>query len=143
MMEAPYMAASEMAFLRTFLFLFRKKLTVMGIIGQTQGVSSAAKPQINPFRKILHSDELPSCCEPNEFNSSVTGAQSSSLSAATGAGDDTESRERFSTGTVAASGVPDPASRVDAATVIIFGRFVELKENSLGSGGVQLWSSQA
>ena len=35
---------------------FRKKLTVMGMMGQTQGVSNATKPPSNPSRKILQID---------------------------------------------------------------------------------------
>ena len=102
----------------------------MGIIGQTHGVIKAAKPHNNPFRKMLHSDEPPSFCEPNEFNSSVTGVQSSSLStstvAVTGADATDESGERFSNGTITAPGVP--ASPADAATVTVLGKSVDLKK---------------
>ena len=44
--DKPYTAAWLIAFLR-LLFFFKKKLTVRGIIGQTQGVRSASKPPKN------------------------------------------------------------------------------------------------
>ncbi len=65
---------------RLFLFLFKKKLTVMGIIGHTQGVSKAANPQIKPFRKMLQRDESYLFSVPPALSSSTTGAQSISLS---------------------------------------------------------------
>ena len=62
MMAKPYNIASRLPW-AFFSDLFRKKLTVMGIIGQTQGVNNAKKPPANPAKKINHkeiSPELPS-----------------------------------------------------------------------------------
>ncbi|MBQ5393348.1 MAG: hypothetical protein IIU52_05930, partial [Bacteroidaceae bacterium] len=41
---------------RLSLLRFKKKLTVMGIMGHTQGVSKASKPPPIPIRKIQKSD---------------------------------------------------------------------------------------
>ena len=75
MMDKPYKMASPIALCRLCCF-FRKKLTVRGIMGQTQGVSNANNPPINPDMKI-NQREL-SC---NNFSvliarsSSTTGCQ--------------------------------------------------------------------
>src|ERR1700757_1534149 len=45
--------ASLIAPLR-FLLRFKKKLTFIGIMGNTQGVINAAKPKPMPFKKINH-----------------------------------------------------------------------------------------
>lgn len=42
------------------LLFFVKKLTVIGIIGNTQGVSSAANPDKNAIKKIVNKPELDS-----------------------------------------------------------------------------------
>ncbi|MEB3029885.1 hypothetical protein VJI72_08850, partial [Parvimonas micra] len=39
-----------------FLLLFRKKLTVTGISGNTQGVIIASKPVTRQIRKIFHNE---------------------------------------------------------------------------------------
>src|SRR6185312_5533811 len=39
------------------LLRFKKKLTFIGIIGNTQGVISAAKPKPMPFKRINHQGE--------------------------------------------------------------------------------------
>ena len=49
--DAPYVQASRMPFFLSLL-RFRKKLTVIGIIGHTQGVNNASNPPINPVTKI-------------------------------------------------------------------------------------------
>ena len=49
--EIPYVTASRMAFERSLLRL-RKKLTVMGMIGHTQGVRRARNPPAKPARKM-------------------------------------------------------------------------------------------
>ena len=38
---------------------FKKKLTVIGIIGHTQGVKIASSPPNSPSRKINHNDLSP------------------------------------------------------------------------------------
>ena len=74
--------ASCMPLRRLSLLRFRKKLTVMGIMGHTQGVSSASKPPARPIRKIQASEvsawfaTLSSDC-----NWSVTGAHRSLVTA--------------------------------------------------------------
>ena len=55
-MDIPYVPASRIAFERSLLRL-RKKLTVIGMIGHTHGVSSARNPPTNPAKKIYKSDE--------------------------------------------------------------------------------------
>ena len=49
--EAPYVHASRIPFFLSFV-RFRKKLTVIGIIGHTQGVNNANSPPANPVRNI-------------------------------------------------------------------------------------------
>ena len=49
--EAPYVHASRIPFFLSLL-RFKKKLTVMGMIGQTQGVNKASNPPINPAKKM-------------------------------------------------------------------------------------------
>ena len=51
-MLIPYVTASRMAFPRDW-FRFRKKLTVIGIIGQMQGISTASNPPRKPKRKMV------------------------------------------------------------------------------------------
>ena len=43
------------------LLRFRKKLTVIGIIGHTHGVNKASNPPMNPAKKIYIQER--SCCE--------------------------------------------------------------------------------
>ena len=50
-MDAPYVQASRIPFFLSLL-RFRKKLTVIGIIGHTQGVNNANRPPTNPVIKI-------------------------------------------------------------------------------------------
>ena len=56
--ENPYIIASLTEFTRE-VFFFKKKLTVSGIIGHTQGVSSASNPPKNPPKNIYQNE-----CEP-------------------------------------------------------------------------------
>ena len=74
------MAASTTDLRRLPLFL-RKKLTVIGIIGHTQGVSSASRPPPKPQMKITHQGEsltLVSVTSP--VSGKVTGAHQSAFS---------------------------------------------------------------
>ena len=70
--------ASRIAFFRSFV-RFKKKLTVIGIIGQTQGVNKATKPPKNPAKKI--NNQLVSAAvivaSPKAFSSSITGSHKS------------------------------------------------------------------
>jgi hypothetical protein len=52
-MEIPYTTASAIAF-ALLLFFFKKKLTVIGIIGHTQGVSSATNPPRKHIQNKYH-----------------------------------------------------------------------------------------
>ena len=73
-MDKPYVSASRIAFFRSFV-RFRKKLTVIGIIGHTQGVSKAINPPRNPAKK-MNSQEVSvavTVVSPKAFNSSITG----------------------------------------------------------------------
>ena len=68
-------SSSEDFFVVPFL---RKKETVMGIIGHTQGVTSATRPPKSPKRKICHrdvSDVSLSVPSSKAANWSMTGAQ--------------------------------------------------------------------
>ena len=80
----PYITASRMAFFRSFV-RFKKKLTVIGIIGQTQGVNKAMKPPKNPAKKI--NNQLVSVAvtvvSPKAFRSSITGFHRSDASCGT------------------------------------------------------------
>ena len=49
--EAPYVQASRMPFFLS-LVRFKKKLTVIGMIGQTHGVNKAKSPPMRPVKKI-------------------------------------------------------------------------------------------
>ena len=37
---------------------FRKKLTVIGMIGQMQGIATASKPPTKPISRMYHSERL-------------------------------------------------------------------------------------
>ena len=50
MMDAPYVQASRMPFFLS-LARFRKKLTVIGMMGHTHGVNNANKPPTKPMPK--------------------------------------------------------------------------------------------
>ena len=75
------MIASRIAFLRSFV-RFRKKLTVIGIIGQTQGVNKAIKPPKKPAKKMNNQEvsAADTVESPNAFNWSITGDQRFGLS---------------------------------------------------------------
>ena len=79
--------ASRIPFFLSFLARFRKKLTVIGMIGQMQGITSASKPPTNPMMKIYRMPWLAmSLLPPNACNSFTTGfhhALTSSLLAST------------------------------------------------------------
>jgi len=84
MMDKPYNMASLIA-LRRFLLRFRKKLTVMGIMGQTQGVNRAMNPPRKPVMKRIHQELSPLllCLSPRSFSSSTTGCQRTVIEAST------------------------------------------------------------
>ena len=87
---------------------FRKKLTVIGIIGHTQGVSKAMKPPTIPIRKIPNNDlSLLSFSALNAFSSLITGCQSSEAVAAPAPAACTES-----------PGIVPPNSAVFAVSVV-------------------------
>ncbi len=51
-MDIPYVMASRMPFFLSLPARFKKKLTVMGMMGHTHGVNSANNPPAIPIRKI-------------------------------------------------------------------------------------------
>ena len=75
-MASPYRNASLRPF-DLFSERFRKKLTVIGIIGHTQGVNKASNPPKSPAIKINQSEALPALDsgEPNDLSSPITGVQ--------------------------------------------------------------------
>ena len=79
-METPYVTASRMPF---FLSLerFRKKLTVIGMIGHTQGVNKATSPPTKPMKNMyIHECPSPPCAPSNARSSLITGVQRASSS---------------------------------------------------------------
>ncbi len=123
----------------------------MGIIGQTQGVTSAISPPAKPESRIQKSDMpavlpfMPNCC-----SSSTTGVQSRSLSRSetdTGVAATVVSLAAPPSGCSVVRGELFSASLavvvVEANAFTVAGRSAALKAKSLGRGGVQLWSSQA
>ena len=75
--HTPYVTASRMPLLRSLL-RFKKKLTVMGMMGHTQGVSNATNPPNIPKRKIPRRlVSLASAPSSSAFSSSITGAHKS------------------------------------------------------------------
>ena len=83
----PYVMASRIPFFLSFLARFRKKLTVIGMIGQMQGITSASRPPTKPMMKIYRMPWLAmSLLPPKDCNSFTTGfhqAFASLLSAVT------------------------------------------------------------
>ena len=61
---------------------FKKKLTVIGIIGHTQGVSKAIKPPAKPAKKMNNQEVSveESVVSPNAFSSATTGFHKSGAS---------------------------------------------------------------
>ncbi len=154
-----------MAFLRLALFLFRKKLTVIGISGHTHGVTSAIKPPINPAIRI-HQRDFPSTLPfiPYSLSSSITGVHNGLLlkfdvsvetfigatfsvsASSTSASSSNVSAVTSSPGIIFVASTASLDSVVfagDFAAAIVFGSLDASKEKSTGSGGVQLLSSQA
>src|SRR5690554_1125392 len=147
--------ASLMAFSRLFLLRFRKKLTVMGIMGQTQGVMSAANPQRKPFSKMLHREPAAGSSVPRALSSSITGDQSASVSIFSVETVDAKSASRGSAacswlvpetpvpGEGAVAGLSPAGEAADAATASDAGSWAAVNEKSTGRGGVQVWSLHA
>ena len=57
MIETPYNNAFKIPDVLDFDLLV-KKVTVIGIIGNTQGVSNAIKPPPKPFKNMTHQESL-------------------------------------------------------------------------------------
>ena len=68
-MPPPYTIADVMA-LRRVLLPFRKKETVMGIMGHTQGVTNAMRPPMKPAMNIYHSER--DCCTGSSLNTLIS-----------------------------------------------------------------------
>src|SRR5574344_2325336 len=81
MMDMPYVIASQIPWL--FLLLrFRKKLTVIGMIGQMHGMRQARSPPTKPMRRIYNKEWLSEgWLPPRTCSSFTTGFHSVALSA--------------------------------------------------------------
>ena len=69
--KTPYIMAFLIPAAR-FLLCFVKKLTVKGIIGNTQGVNKAANPDKNAIKNIPHNPFDSELLEPSSFLASST-----------------------------------------------------------------------
>ena len=77
MIDAPYVHASRIPFFLSLL-RFKKKLTVIGIIGHTQGVNNANNPPRKPVMNIYIQDMSSwPCSSPKACKSLITGFQRS------------------------------------------------------------------
>ena len=132
--------ASRIPFCLSLLARFRKKLTVMGMMGQMQGMQTASNPPINPMRRI-YNKELPaifSLSLPMARSSSMTGCQRSEEAV------DTESETKESAAieslTTGGSGTTDSSfsSALFSTTGLLPCTFSGASE-----GGRQAWSLQA
>ena len=56
MIDRPYVMASFRPFFLSDLARFRKKLTVIGMIGQMQGIATASRPPTKPIRRMYHGE---------------------------------------------------------------------------------------
>ena len=124
---------------------------MIGIIGQTQGVNKAAKPQSNPFRNISHNDALArSSSSLSAFSSLITGVQRMSLSTGSTLAVKTSevllSELSSDDGILMSTDVKSVVPEIDcegATTAILFGRSLDENSKSTGNGGVHVRSSQA
>ena len=135
-METPYVMASRTPF---FLSLerLRKKLTVIGMIGHTQGVNKATSPPTNPM-KNMYIQECPSLpCPPlKAWSSLITGVQSPAVSTAAEAATMAVSACAVSaTATVSAAGFSSTAGSLGASAGPS-----PLKSNSTWAGGMHISS---
>ena len=147
MMETPYKTASEMAFFLFALLRFKKKLTVMGISGHTQGVSSAMIPPAKPAIRIHHNDcpvTLPFM--PYSRNSSITGVHNASLSTSEGSseiskGANSKSDDLRGVSSFTIFSCSKSAATTSVVSTTVAGRSDALKAKSSGNGGVHSESS--
>ena len=144
MIETPYKTASDMAFFRLALLRFKKKLTVMGISGHTQGVSNAMIPPAKPAMSIHHKERpviLPFI--PYSRNSSITGVHRASLSTSDGSSDTFKGAiwkssvfNGASSLTIFTSSVLEEAPPTAVVSTTVAGKSDVLNAKSTGSGGV-------
>ena len=122
---------------------FRKKDTVMGMMGHTQGVTKAIRPPSSPKRKICHREVLEVSLLPPSSKAeswSMTGAQmeEEAVTGAVTVSSLTESlAARFSTG------ASSEASSFFASSCALERVASPLTLNSTEVGGMQFWSLQA
>ena len=89
-------------FLSSFARL-RKKLTVMGMMGHTQGVNRAMSPPSNPIRKMYQSERLCILWSPSSaFSSLITGCHRIESFPTSGAASASESTAAVSAARVSA-----------------------------------------
>ncbi len=138
---------------------FRKKLTVIGIIGHTQGVTNATSPPRSPNTKMCHRVLSSVVFSSNAFSWSMTGlhksaSPSASPSVAVASAETADestadpSSPAFSAASLAsAAGSTLSSSATPSAFFLLSflsAAFVSpLKEKSTLVGGVQLWSLHA
>ena len=146
--------ASRMLFLRSLLRLM-KKLTVIGIIGQTQGVTSASKPPKKPKPKMTRKPLLvvPCSSPPKACKRSMTGVQSccaerlsigaTAICVLSGAALFGVAAESEFSNTAASIGfAPDFSAAAASAAVLLGPSLPETLQSTL-VGGRQFWSLHA
>ena len=136
MIDSPYVIASRTPFFLSSLARLRKKLTVIGMIGHTQGVSRAMNPPRSPSMNIFRSDASPSSLLlSNAFSSSMTGVQRAFTAAVSAGTAATLSFTVVSAGVPSASAVsPAFSSSASGASAIPLPEYL----NSTAVGGRQL-----
>ena len=139
------------------MFLFKKKLTVIGIIGQTQGVSKAANPHKSPIKNISmreasarSSPSLKACSSPITGVHKIslsTGCRLDAAAAAISASVNGKLVASVLFSAIAALSIVPEAVVVEASaapeTVTVVGRLLAPNSKSTGRGGVQVASLHA
>ena len=149
-MDMPYMQASLIDLLRSLPFL-RKKLTVIGIIGHTQGVNRATRPPRKQVKNMYQSEpcEMGASEPASSYFTGVQRSDSALVSSTTGAA--TQSAATLSTATASVSTALSATSSTGAVASSAFfssalGAFtlaVPVKLNVSRDGGIQFSSLHA
>ena len=133
------MSASRMPRL-LFSLRFRKRLTVMGMMGHTQGVKRASSPPVSPMKKSHHKVVLPcssaACWFVGLLICFVTSLQRGSLVARV-------SMALVGSATASVSADCVLIGRTAVSLVDAAGPSFPFMVISKGVGGMQFWSSQA
>ena len=145
-MDMPYITASMTPFRLSPCARFRKKLTVMGMIGQMQGITRANSPPTIPIKKIYNSPfPAISLLVLTAFSSSTTGAHRSepASTAVLSIADSTTASAFSSSSWVVASGLSSAFASSSALTPLSMAGLLPAFFNSTSEGGRQFWSLQA